>query len=83
LLDIYDGIDSENNEMNELYLEERLQKDNILSQLKQKDIELFEKALTEYNTSHSSNELTLKTQNKKLNFIQKLLHKIFNIGGNK
>ena len=83
LLDIYDGIDAESNENNELYLEERLQKDNMLNQLKKKDLELFEKALTEYNTSHSNNELTLKTKSNKLNFIQRILHKIFNIGGNK
>ena len=60
-----------------------IQKDNMLNQLKKKDLELFEKALTEYNTSHSNNELTLKTKSNKLNFIQRILHKIFNIGGNK
>ena len=83
LLDIYDGLTAETSDINELYLTERLEKDNIINKLKQKDNELFEKDLAEYNKAQEANELTLQPQDKKLNFIQKILQKIFKFGGNK
>ena len=48
LLDIYDGIEDEQNEFNELYLNERLDKNNQIEILKAKDENLYLKALQEY-----------------------------------
>lgn len=83
LLDIYDSINAEFSETNELYLAERLEKDTLINTLKQKDNELFEKDLEEYTKSQKESDLTLQVQHKKLNFIQKILRKIFKNGGNK
>lgn len=83
LLDIYDGIDAELSEFNELYLSERLEKSNIISTLKQKDEELFEHDMKEFTNLQKQHEITLQPQIKKINFIQKILQKIFKTGGNK
>lgn len=47
-LDIYDGIEDEKNEFNELYLNERLEKNNQIEILKAEDESLYLKALEEY-----------------------------------
>ena len=47
-LDIYDGIEDEKNEFNELYLNERLDKNNQIEILKAEDESLYLKALEEY-----------------------------------
>lgn len=83
LLDIYDGIDAETSEFNELYLPERLTKLDIINALKQKDEELFKKDLEEFNKLNTQQNISLTSPEPKLNFIQKILQKIFKIGGNK
>lgn len=45
MLDIYDGIDDEKNEFNELYKYERLNKDQEITELKKQDEILFSRAL--------------------------------------
>lgn len=47
-LDIYDGIEDERNEFNELYLNERLDKNNQIEILKAEDESLYFRALEEY-----------------------------------
>ena len=47
-LDIYDGIEDEKNEFNELYINERLDKNNQIEILKAEDESLYLKALEEY-----------------------------------
>lgn len=70
LLDIYDGIESEQNEINELYKEERLQLDKKINELIQKDEKLFNTAIAEYNTIKNSKiyeeYIYLKEENQKL-----------------
>lgn len=48
-LDIYDGIEDEKNEFNELYLNERLDKNNQIEILKAEDESLYLKDLEEFN----------------------------------
>lgn len=48
-IDIYDGIENEQFEFNELYKDERLEKDANIQKLKQKDDEIFYNAMNEYN----------------------------------
>ena len=49
LLDIEDGINDEQNEFNELYKEERLQKDKEIERIKEQDEKLYEEKKVEYN----------------------------------
>lgn len=70
LLDIYDGIESEKNEINELYKNERLKLDNKINKLKQQDNDIFAKALSEYNIIKNSKiydeYIILKEENQRL-----------------
>lgn len=70
LLDIYDGIESEKNESNELYKEERLKIDAKINKLRQQDNAIFSEALLEYNIIKNSkiyNEyINLKKENQNL-----------------
>lgn len=70
LLDIYDGIESEKNEVNELYKDERLKLDDKVNILRQKDDTIFAKALSEYNIIKNSKiyeeYINLKEENQKL-----------------
>lgn len=70
LLDIYDGIESEQNEVNELYKDERLKLDAKINELKQEDDAIFAKALSEYNIIKNSKlydeYINLKQENQKL-----------------
>lgn len=70
LLDIYDGIEDEKFEFNELYKDERLKKDSEITELKLKDNELFNNAVKEYNIIKKSviytEYLKLIEENKKL-----------------
>lgn len=70
LLDIYDGIESEKNEINELYKEERLKIDDKVNKLRQKDNSIFNKALSEYNIIKNSRiydeYIILKEENQRL-----------------
>ena len=54
MLDINDGIESEQYEFNELYKEERIEKYKQILNLKKEDDILFVKALDEYNVSRNS-----------------------------
>lgn len=54
LLDIYDGIEDEKFEFNELYKNERLEKDSKINKLKLKDNDLFNQAVNKYNIIKSS-----------------------------
>lgn len=78
LLDIYDGIEDEKNEFNELYKEERLKIDNEIEKIKKEDNELYKKAVEDYNTIKNSQlykeyikiieeNKELKEQNEELN----------------
>ena len=49
MLDIKDGIEDEKNEFNELYKDERLQKNIEIGNLRKQDDELFKKKQIEYN----------------------------------
>lgn len=77
LLDIYDGIEDEKNEINELYKDERIEKYEEIKKLQLNDEELFLKKQQEYNIIFNSNiykeyvqlqkeNAELKTQNKAL-----------------
>ena len=55
LLDIYDGIESEMNEYNELYKGERLEIDNKINKLREKDNELFIKSLNNHSKKFYTN----------------------------
>ena len=55
LTTIYDGIDDEKNEINELYKEERVELDKKIKKLKQKDDDIFEEKIKEYNIIANSN----------------------------
>lgn len=69
-LDIYDGIEDEKNEFNELYLNERLEKNNQIEILKAEDESLYLKALEEYdiitNSQIYNDYLNLLKENKSL-----------------
>lgn len=69
-LDIYDGMENEKFEFNELYKDERLEKDSEISNLKVKDDEIFYNAMNEYNIIKNSqiytDYLKLIEENKKL-----------------
>lgn len=69
-LEIYDSIEDEKYEFNELYKNERLEKTDKINKLKLKDDNLFNKAVTEYNIIINSSIYTeyLKVikENKKL-----------------
>lgn len=79
LLDIYDGIECEKNEINELYKGERLKIDSEISRLTQKDNTLFTKALEEYNIIKNSKiydeYIRLQEENKKLKILNEELSK--------
>jgi len=83
-LDIYDGIENEQFEFNELYKDERLEKDSKINKLKLKDDELFYNAITEYNVIKNSTiyaeYLKLIEENKKLKEDNKKLKKNEDIG---
>lgn len=53
-IDIYDGIENEQFEFNELYKDERLEIDSKIQKLKQKDDEIFHIAMNEYNVIKKS-----------------------------
>ena len=55
LTTIYDGINDEQNEINELYKEERIKLNEKIKSLRQKDEDLFEQKIKEYNIIVSSN----------------------------
>lgn len=78
LLDIYDGIEDEKNEFNELYKEERLKSDSDIEKIKENDDKLYKKAVNDYNTIKNSQlykeyikiieeNKKLKEQNEELN----------------
>lgn len=79
LLDIYDGIESEKNEINELYKEERLKIDSKINRLRQKDDTIFAKSLKEYNIIKNSKiydeYIRLQAENKKLKELDEELSK--------
>lgn len=70
LLDIYDSIESEKNEINELYKDERLKIDDKINKLRQQDDTIFAKVLSEYNIIKNSKiydeYISLKEENEKL-----------------
>lgn len=70
MLDIIDGIEAEGNEFNELYKNERLQKDKEIEQLKKQDDMLFQNKQDECNDVMNkdiyNNYLKLKEENKQL-----------------
>lgn len=70
MLDIIDGIEAEENEFNELYKNERLQKDKEIGQLKKQDDMLFQKKQDECNDVMNkdiyNNYLKLNEENKQL-----------------
>lgn len=70
MLDIIDGIEAEENEFNELYKNERLQKDKEIEQLKKQDDMLFQKKQDECNDVMNkdiyNNYLKLNEENKQL-----------------
>ena len=70
MLDIEDGIEDERNEFNELYKDERLQKNKEIEQLKKQDDILFNNKQLEYNSIINSdiykNYSKLKEENEQL-----------------
>ena len=70
MLDIIDGIEAEGNEFNELYKNERLQKDKEIEQLKKQDNMLFQNKQDECNDVMNKdiykNYLKVKEKNKQL-----------------
>ena len=84
LLDIIDGIEDEKNEFNELYKDERLQKNEEIEQLKKEDDILFNNKQIEYNAIINSDIYIkysqLKEENEQLKLEnEKLKEKIKNI----
>ena len=84
MLDIEDGIEDEKNEFNELYKEERLQKNNEIEQLKKQDDILFKNKQLEYNSIINSdiykNYSKLQKENQQLKLEnEKLKEEIKNI----
>lgn len=78
LLDIYDGIEDEKNEFNELYKNERLKINSNIEKIRKEDNDIYIKALNEYNIIKNSQlykeyiniiekNKKLKEQNKELN----------------
>lgn len=72
MLDIIDGIEAEGKEFNELYKNERLQKDKEIEQLKKQDDIFFQNKQYEcndvMNTDIYNNYLKLKEENEQLKF---------------
>lgn len=70
LLDIYDGIEDEKNEINELYMDERLLKDDEIKKLQLNDKKLFQKKQQEYDIISNSqiykDYLQLQKENEEL-----------------
>lgn len=70
MLDIEDGIEAEKNEFNELYKDERLQKNEEIKQLKEEDDILFKNKQIEYNSIINSdiykNYSIIQEENKQL-----------------
>lgn len=70
LLDIYDGIEAEESEFNELYKNERLKIDDEINKLRKQDDTIFAKALSEYNIIKNSKiydkYINLKEENQRL-----------------
>ena len=70
MLDIVDGIDAEQNEMIELYKDERLQEAKEIENLKEQDERIFQEKKQEYNLIINSNVykdyIKLKEENEKL-----------------
>ena len=84
LLDIIDGIEDEKNEFNELYKDERLQKNEEIEQLKKEDDILFNNKQIEYNAIINSDIYIkysqLKEENEQLKLEnEKLKEEIKNI----
>ena len=83
MLDISDGIQDEQNEFNELYKDERLEKYKEILELRNKDDELFSKAVNEYNiitnSSFYNNYLDLVEENKKLKEENTILKENYNV----
>lgn len=70
ILDIMDGIEAEQNEFNELYREERMQKSKEIEELKKQDEKLFKQKQEEYNIIVNSaiyrEYLKIKEENQEL-----------------
>lgn len=83
ILDIYESIEDEQNEFNELYKNERLEKDKEIIKLKQQDEEIFRNALEEYNIIRDSEiykkYLELEEENKKLTIENNVLKEKYNL----
>lgn len=77
MLDIEDGIEDEKNEFNELYKDERLQKNKEIEQLKKQDDILFNNKQLEYNSIINSdiykNYSKLQEENEQLKLENKRL----------
>lgn len=86
LLDIYDGIESEKNEINELYKDERLKIDDKVNKLRQQDDDIFNKVLSEYNIIKNSKiydeYIILKEENQRLKEQNEELSKRISISEN-
>lgn len=82
ILDIYESIEDEKNEFNELYKNERMQKGKEIIKLKQQDEELFKKSLEKYNIIINSEiykrYLKLEEENKKLRIENNMLKEEYN-----
>ena len=63
MLDIYDSIEAEKEEINELYKDERLHKNHEIEELKKQDDVLFHNKQKEFTTQNSTN-LVQKITNK-------------------
>lgn len=79
MMDIYDGLNAEEEEINELYLNERLKKSKEIEKLKQQDNLLFEQAIKEYKTATANFTTALNIPTKKDNIFKRLL-KLFKHG---
>lgn len=82
LLDIYDGIEEEKNEINELYKDERIAKSEENEKLQLKDETLFLEKQQEYNIISNSNiykeYIQLQKENEELKEQNKLLQEKLN-----
>ena len=88
LLDIYDGIEAEKNEFNELYIDERMKKNLEIEKLKKIDEEIFNNAIKEYqnlnqdkkykeNVEREEKNLNISNiKNNNISFLKKLINKI-------
>lgn len=83
-LDIYDGIEDERNEFNELYKNERLEIYNNIEKIREYDEELYKKAVNEYNIIKNSQIYkeykNIVEENKKLKKRNEELNEKNNIG---